>query len=416
MIENSVLKMLTDRNPEIRKQGVKLLAQTKSMDALPHLATVYRTDNDADVREMARKAGFYIRKQAGRPSASNNSSWEKISQDAMVQTDIEDAIEFAKQGDSERAATKLAQALEYDPDLESHPKVIRIAEHLTGLKGTPAVRDVIDFAFGSSYASGNLYEDPDEGSSSLFDDYDDGSASSFIASSKLDDAQITKQKKKKNTQQQQLSGWGQVGIDLAIYTLISVGGFIGIIIIVTLRFNPIIDAITPDSGLISLRDFIQGGMIAYIGFTVVSAIGYTIGLMFFGLLIHLASDMFLYGDGSYTRLMHKITPYSTIIAVVNFVMIGIMIFMLPDPNTFLNGNVFGGDAYILEANQAIQSFNALLTLFSFATFVYYGKVIGDAYRFGMYKGCLSMFMVFCFFIALFCCIFVAASSTLNSAA
>ena len=413
MIENRVLEMLTDRNPETRKQGVKLLAQTKSMDALPHLATVYRNDVNPDVREMARKAGFYIRKQAGRSGSSSHSSWEKISEDAMVQTDIEDAIAFAKQGDSERAATKLAQALEYDPNLESHPKVIRIAEHLTGLKGQAAVRDVIDFAFGSSYASGNLYEEPDNGNSSLFNDYDDGSASSFIASSKLDDVQ---NKKKKNSRPQELSGWSQVGIDLAIYALVSIGGSIGIVILIVMRIiNPIGDATGSGTSLLVFRDYMQQGMMSYISSSITSALTYTVGLMFFGLLIHVASDMFLYGDGSYTRLMHKITPYSTIVLVVNFAIMALLIFAIPNPVTYLEGSVISDDAYLSQAQDTIESLLWIFALFNFGAFVYYGKVIGDAYRFGMYKGCLAMFMIFCFFIALFCCIGMAASSSMNSA-
>ena len=64
MFDDDLLDMLIDRDPEVRKRGVKRMAQTKDADALPYLNEVARDDDDAEVRDLARKAGLYIQKNA----------------------------------------------------------------------------------------------------------------------------------------------------------------------------------------------------------------------------------------------------------------------------------------------------------------------------------------------------------------
>jgi hypothetical protein len=64
MIDNRLIKMLDSKDPERRKTAVKELAKTKDKAALSYLAAVYRTDENPEVRDMARKAGIYINKHA----------------------------------------------------------------------------------------------------------------------------------------------------------------------------------------------------------------------------------------------------------------------------------------------------------------------------------------------------------------
>jgi hypothetical protein len=65
MIDQNIIKLTKDRNPEERKRAVKLLAQTANTESLPYLADLYKNDPDAEVRELALKAGRYIKKQTG---------------------------------------------------------------------------------------------------------------------------------------------------------------------------------------------------------------------------------------------------------------------------------------------------------------------------------------------------------------
>jgi len=53
---------LMDPNPEVRRRAVIALGRTKDIAALRPLAEVFRTDPDPELRELARKAGLYIRR------------------------------------------------------------------------------------------------------------------------------------------------------------------------------------------------------------------------------------------------------------------------------------------------------------------------------------------------------------------
>jgi len=62
MIDSKLIEMLDSPRVAERKQAIKGLARSGDREALTYLAEVYRYDDDADVRELARKAGVYIRK------------------------------------------------------------------------------------------------------------------------------------------------------------------------------------------------------------------------------------------------------------------------------------------------------------------------------------------------------------------
>lgn len=163
MIDHNVLNMLVDPNPRTRKRGVKLLAKTKSLDAIPHLANVFHDDKDPEVRQLAHKAGAYIKKAVNNQAQSKNDTltFGDLRDNEIVKEHFDRALMWAEQGKNDRAATSLAQIFELDPALEKHPLAMRLAEQMTGLEGHAAIQDVINFAFGSSYGSGLLYSESD---------------------------------------------------------------------------------------------------------------------------------------------------------------------------------------------------------------------------------------------------------------
>lgn len=62
MADERILQALEKGNSDQRKKAVAALGRSLDPQALPILAKVYRNDPDEDVREMARKAGAYIRR------------------------------------------------------------------------------------------------------------------------------------------------------------------------------------------------------------------------------------------------------------------------------------------------------------------------------------------------------------------
>ena len=69
MIDDQLIDMLISDNVAERKQAVKKLAQSKNREALPYLADVFQNDEDAEVRELARKGGIYIKRNVPESSA-----------------------------------------------------------------------------------------------------------------------------------------------------------------------------------------------------------------------------------------------------------------------------------------------------------------------------------------------------------
>ncbi|MDX2076966.1 MAG: HEAT repeat domain-containing protein [bacterium] len=67
MIDPRILQALESNDPDKRKKAVAYLAKSLDREALPHLARVYKTDKDPQIRELAKKAGAYIQKNAPEP-------------------------------------------------------------------------------------------------------------------------------------------------------------------------------------------------------------------------------------------------------------------------------------------------------------------------------------------------------------
>ncbi len=60
---NQLIQQLQDSNPEIRRRAILALGKSKDTAALKPLAAVVRGDPDPALRDLARKAGQYIRQQ-----------------------------------------------------------------------------------------------------------------------------------------------------------------------------------------------------------------------------------------------------------------------------------------------------------------------------------------------------------------
>jgi hypothetical protein len=188
MIHDEIIELLIDPDPEVRKSGVKELGKSKNPDALPYLAEVYRDDEDPEVRELARKAGVYIRKQAGegaiarKPSSQSKRSSSTVDDSVAslyttdggslyagdggeddLYTDIDDAplpselhvsaaakerakglveqaLDFNMRGENGKATKTLQKALKIDPTLMHDSYTISLAANITGLGGPEAVQ------------------------------------------------------------------------------------------------------------------------------------------------------------------------------------------------------------------------------------------------------------------------------------
>lgn len=194
MISEDLIDMLIDPDPEVRKRGVMQLGKSKDPEALPYLAEVYRDDEDEEVRELARKAGLFIRKSApakpsgGRSSAQtaprsrqpepSESSYADLytggeslyadedddaDEDVYANADesplpselkvsavqeerarglVQQALDLNMRGDNQRALKALEKALHTDPRLMYQNYTISLASTLTGMDGREAMKSI----------------------------------------------------------------------------------------------------------------------------------------------------------------------------------------------------------------------------------------------------------------------------------
>jgi hypothetical protein len=165
---DSLVKQLNSHDPEQRKKAIKGLAQTKDPSALKYLAAVAKNDADPEVRDLALKAGRYIKKQGGtqteaRPMTPAYAEEEPAEEEAqpeevagveeplpdqieVSQADMDRAKGFVQQAlnwhmheDNDKAAQALSKAFRANPKLRYDSYSMGLAATVTGLSPDEAV-------------------------------------------------------------------------------------------------------------------------------------------------------------------------------------------------------------------------------------------------------------------------------------
>jgi hypothetical protein len=400
MVDHILLKQLNHTDPERRKKAVMELARTKDREALSYLATVYRSDSDPEVRELARKAGIFINKHTDGQKSKNDTpiygpsddddddSYYGTESDSYLDDEIvpekdinvspldaeranglvKQAMDAHMRGNNDRALKYLRQALDKNPSLKKDSYTLSLASTITGMTGDQAIRYVVGDDRKQKAKRGAGQHDPEDPT------------------------------------------WGDAIVDLLIYGLVNAGlVIVGFFLVLgvfntALANNPAaMTAITGSSmptGVNTATVVSQvsaiGGIIALI-YSAIYGVGSMIGLFLFTYLpIHFVSVSFLGGEGTLTRLITKATiPFTvvTVIALVGFV--GVTYLSIVSPDSI-------GVATILN-----------LVLIFGPTFLV-AQRIGVAYRFGMGNGCAAIFLSTILLFAVFCVCQIALASSLSS--
>lgn len=141
-MDERVIRALKNPDPEIRRKAIVALGKAQDPDALPYLARVAKSDDDDDLRELARKAGVYIRKSTSpqqevlmaAPEAPAMPERKPISKAAKDQAayDLDKAFDAEIKGDANRAMQLLQKAVRGNPELTMDNTARSLAESLTG--------------------------------------------------------------------------------------------------------------------------------------------------------------------------------------------------------------------------------------------------------------------------------------------
>lgn len=390
MIDPRIIKLLDSSSTETRIKAVKALAKTADPDALPYLAKVYREDQDASVREMARKGGLYIKQQAeaappvvegddddgygygdgdGYGYAEDDDDIygdddekpydygdEELPEDTPLPSDIKvsqanqdlaqsylnQAMDWNVRGDDKKSVQFLQRALKANPRLVEDTYTVSLAASITGKPGKEAVRDL-------------MQEKPKRGSGG--------------GSSRAVPGEVT---------------WGDVTIDMAIYMLVVA---IGIFAIFYLSFSFVSTLITgpeaEDFAELTAEDF---GIVALLIIGLITGLSAVFSLVLQGVGIHIAAVIFLGGEGTLKNLFRKITPFNTIITFIGLVIFALILATLP-------GTIESATATTTTTTTDADG-SSLILLFAcggffagIGVFFYYCRLVAQVYDFSTVTGC-----------------------------
>ena len=384
------LDQLRSADPEVRRKAIIALGRRKDPAALDPLAEVYRSDPDTGLRELAYKAGRYIRSSSAEAASPTPAGSSALKSTAEIQTQrprrqvsgmameqarayFDQALDSQVRGQEVKAVELLGRALETNPELRNDTMTINLAIELTGL--------------GSSAALATL-EDP-------------VSRREFIQ--RLSGIDVTTQSRRVARMNEEEVTWGSALIDLAIYGLVNgaivfVTSLVATQVLFGLFSSAMATAPTSTPGTIALLSSLNTQQVTlplaalYGIFTAFAAI---ISLLIVDGAIHLIATTVLGGEGTLTSLIRQTTLYYAAVTAVSLLLNVVLTAVALNDNTTASLSVLSW----------LPSVVSLVMAFWAAT------LTGRAYQFGTAKGCVSMILGYVALGALaFCCVLTLTSA------
>lgn len=147
-LDPKIFEYLNKRDPEERKKAVKALAQVENKEAMAVLAKVYEKDPDQEVREMALRAGRFIRKQihgaAFQTDNNENAIYVDVTpdQEREARRMLNKGLQATFSGDYDTAQDLVIQGFQINPNLQHDREARRVAADVFQMKEADAV-DII---------------------------------------------------------------------------------------------------------------------------------------------------------------------------------------------------------------------------------------------------------------------------------
>jgi HEAT repeat protein len=387
MLDTLLLKQLNDPDPSVRKKAVIALGKTQDQDALPYLATVYKKDRDPEIRQLAKKAGVYIKQQTAdifpasaqvtsggaALTASNDDDlmssastyYEELvlpEPDPVVEVSelnqerakglLQQALDANLRGNNDKAIHYLQNALKRNPNLKRDSYALSMASTITGIPSGERAMETL-----------------------------------------LEDVKKKKRGGGGGEQSEEGATWSNALIDLLIYGLINAAVVgVSLYLFFAVFLPPFSEALAQQVALVQSGGSTQSNpLVASLSgmspadimysimnnfstpFTLIYSGVYgaasIVGLVIFYLFIHLVSTTILGGEGTFRRLITKATlPQAFLIPFLTVVSVGSI--FLPTLNPDLG---------------------SLPTFISIGLSILYYSVlssrIGVAYRFSSATGC-----------------------------
>lgn len=146
-----IFKSLRSSDPEERKKGVRALAQTGEREAMRYLATIYKQDPDASVRQLALDAGKHVKRiliqgnWVGEGIKNPTQEMQAVESSVPVADQkeskkmMDNALEFVVDEQYDRAEALAVQAFALNPDLDQDPYYRGLASEVMGMPESEAI-------------------------------------------------------------------------------------------------------------------------------------------------------------------------------------------------------------------------------------------------------------------------------------
>jgi hypothetical protein len=345
MIEPWV-QQLQNPDPQQRRQAIIALANTRDPAALPPLAAVYRGDPDPELRELALKAGRYIRQESDQvgsaPIASTGPGVSKRDAE-LAQFYLDAATNYQTLGDRGRAIEHLGKALSLNPARVHETFVTNLILLTTGMPVDQAMP---------------MLTHPDRREELI----------------RRVGGRRALEKVQKHGPGIEKATWENVSIDFLVYALAVSISFMAIILLALgpiqdmLNSMPMTTTSTVSADLDTLR---TASVISLIIAAIFYGIVYTISLAIQGGMIHAAATLVLGGDGTLVYLYRRLVPFQT--WATFGIAAGFIIIML-----------FG------SATDTFFLMPMVVVIASVSVAYYTAEIISQVYNFGWFTGCLAM--------------------------
>lgn len=340
---DELLNQLQSPDPQQRRQAIAALANTQDPAVLPYLATVYRGDPIPELRDLALKAGRFI-KQSAKDSAGGPAAGEKPQISArdleLAKGYLDAAIGFHTRGDRTRSIENLGKALSLNPPLQKETYVINLIVSTTGLSVNAALP---------------ILTHPDR-------------RANFIE--QLGGKRKLK-KKQTHGKGADKATWDNVLVDFIIFALVIALSIIAIMFLSLTAFDEAMDSAPTNSTSLmtgQLDTLLAASVVFTIVFAVFTGIFSAINMMIQGAAIHFSATTIFGGDGTLVYLYRRLVPFQTVIMLI------------------------GSAAFVvITLMRSPELLCFMFPMLSIAgTVIYYyllSKLIGEVYNFGAGSGC-----------------------------
>lgn len=361
-----LIQQLRDPDPAKRKAAIIKLGNSKDPAMLKYLGYVYKNDSDATLRDLAYKAGVFIKKQADAQVADEVARAGRFS--FATQGTVEDeapAVQAHASGpvtvsekDVQRAQMYLDRAVSYHMNRET----ARVAENLAkALQINPNLRkDTV----AASLAVETMKRPAEE-------------AFAMLMNEQVRD-NLKQQVKQAKSQEQQAKDSEDLVTASFYLTIYWVGVTVAMLILLLLAINVFVDnletaapAMQDPAETQELIDNLKTlGVFPVFLISVIVGTSSVVSTLIYAAAIHAVAKYMFVGSGTFLGFLRIFSIYQLVVTLAQF---GVFILYVADPN----GNVF----FLIAVFGMLGSLYALY---------YLVQMVSNYYNLGACSGCMAL--------------------------